>query len=407
MTRLAIRVSDEFRILAGLVLSNISAGVLAIAVPLLVYDKNKNLTQAAMVALVGLVPALVVGIMGAPQLDRLDRRVLIIASNLIRGTLIFGVYALWHVVGVPGLMFVAFISSGLGALEKPALRSSLPMLFGDRYQEFVGKRAGLSFAVQAIAPIMGGALVGIFGSVPTLGWCAVGYALYGMVAFSFPKLNDVDHGRPGQQSTREPLKESLVFASKTPAVRTLLVYWLVSFTAVPLGTLTAVPYITNSLGKSSFEYGVASACYGTASVISSIVAGKLKFPGGVRKWLIGTGLVYGMVNLVMVWQPPYVIFCLLWIMWGLGYGPEEVATQVLFAKVVRPDMSGRLFSLMNVVMTLASFIGMIMVGPLSDNLGPTISMAIAGLIFIGATLASFAFGDGAKAISAVVMHETV
>jgi len=136
-------------------------------------------------------------------------------------------------------------------------------------------------------------------------------------------------------------------------------------------------------------------------VVSSIVAGKMRFPGGVRRWLIGAGLLYGAVNIVMLAHPGYLWFCLLWVVWGVAYGPEEVATQVLFVAVVDADMRGRLFSLMNVVMSSAFFIGMAAVGPLSDHLGPTITMGVAGVIFIVATLGSFGVGRGARALGAV------
>jgi predicted MFS family arabinose efflux permease len=165
--------------------------------------------------------------------------------------------------------------------------------------------------------------------------------------------------------------------------------------------MTAVPYITKVLGAGSFQYGVASACYGAASIVSSIVAGKLSFPGGARRWLVAAGLVYGLVNLVMVAQPGFLTFCLLWVVWGLAYGPEEVATQLVFVRAVAEEMQGRLFSLMNVVMTLATGLGTAVVGPLSDHLGPTRTMAIAGVIFIAATLGCFAIGPGARAIGTV------
>ena len=267
-----------------------------------------------------------------------------------------------------------------------------------RNQEFVGRRAGLSFAVEAVSPIIGGALVGLIGAVPTLAGCAVGYLLYSGVMGLVPPLN-----APVKTSTSSwrDLLDALRWTKASIAVRTLFIYWLFSLAAVPLGVMTAVPYITSNLGKGSFAYGLASACYGAASVVSSVIAGKMKFPGGVRWWLVGTGLVYGCVNMVMLANPGYLLFCLLWVLWGVAYGPEEVATQIVFVRIVPPNMQGRLFSLMNVMMTFASFIGYSAVGSLSDHLGPTVTMGIAGLVFIGATLYGFVFSKGARAIGEV------
>jgi len=253
----------EAKVLTGLVLSELTSGMVSVAVPLLVYGSTGSLTRAALVSLVGLVPTLVFGALGAPQVDRMDRRRFIVAANLARSALLVGAAMAWTYAGTAGVMAMAFVSSSLAAFEKPALRASLPDLFGDRYQEFVGRRAGLSFAVQMVAPLAGGALVGLVGGVWTLAWCATGYVAYALVAWLLPPLNTAEAraGAAGTSSWRA-LREAVAHVVRRPAVRTLFVYWLVSFIGVPLGTMTAVPYITTSLGHGSLAYGIASACYG-------------------------------------------------------------------------------------------------------------------------------------------------
>jgi len=391
----------EAKVLLGLVLSELMGGVRVVAVPLLVYGHTGSLTNAALVSLFSLVPAVVVGIVGAPALDRMDRRKFIIGANVARFVLLGAIPFVWNLVGVPYLMAVAFVTAALGALEQPALFASLPALFGDHYQEFIGRRVGLSFLVQAVAPLAGGMLVGVIGATTTLGVCAIGYLAYAFVMVLMPPLGETVRKASDTNSIAKDLAEALRWTRRNPAVRTLLPYWLFSWAAVPLGVMTAVPYITTVLGRGPIAYGVASACYGAASVVSSIVAGKMKFPGGPRRWLIGAGVLYGAVNIAMLAHPPFIAFCVLWVIWGIAYGPEEVVTQLVFVKAVSVPMQGRLFSLMNVVMTIGSLIGTAVVGPMSDKLGATHTMAVAGVIFIAATLFSFAFGRGARAIASL------
>jgi hypothetical protein len=60
-----------------------------------------------------------------------------------------------------------------------------------------------------------------------------------------------------------------------------------------------------------------------------------------------------------------------------------------------------MYAVMSVVISCASLVGAAVAGPLTDSLGPTTTMFIAGLIFIAATLISFAAGPGARALRQV------
>ena len=185
----------------------------------------------------------------------------------------------------------------------------------------------------------------------------------------------------------------------------LLLYWFFSLAAVPIALLAAIPYVRTDLGESAFAYGIVSALYAVGSLVSSWISGRLKFPGGARKWLIASGIGYGAVNLAMVFHPDFIWFCILWFIWGLAYGPEEVVGQVAFAKVVPEDYLGRMYSVMGVVMSMATLVGAGVAGLLIDWLGPLATMFVAGVIFMAATLGSFALGPGGRALADVATSE--
>jgi hypothetical protein len=43
-------------------------------------------------------------------------------------------------------------------------------------------------------------------------------------------------------------------------------------------------------------------------------------------WLLGAGLIYGAVNVVILAHPPYLVFCLLWVVWMAIAGYLFIAT---------------------------------------------------------------------------------
>ncbi len=397
-----VRAHLAARVLSSLFLTELTEGVRAIALPLLVFGSTGSLTATSLVAISAAVPAVVVGIWGSPQVDRLNRQRIIVTANLVRAVLLVALPWAWDGLGIAAVMAVAFISASLGAIEQPAMYASLPTLFASRYQDFIGKRTGLSFLTQTISPAIGGALVGLVGAPATIVACGAGYGVYAALIASIRHFDPTYRERSREARTRTQrahLREGLEFAWRTPVLRALFGYWLFSIMAVPLGVLAALPYLTETLGVSTFQYGLASSCYGIASVAGSLIAGKMKFPGGARRWLIMSGLAYGTVNLVMIFQPGYVLFCVLWLIWGLAYGPEEVVSQLAFVKVTPPALQGRMFSLMTVVMSAATLVGSGVAGPVSDHFGPHIAMVLAGILFIAATLVSFGFGHAGRALS--------
>jgi MFS family permease len=235
---------------------------------------------------------------------------------------------------------------------------------------------------------------------------AASFLIAGILIATVPAF---DRSRAQRQAAREvspasttrDLLSGLAYTWRNPVPRGLMLYWSVSIAAVPIALVAAIPYVTRVLGASSFEYGVAVACYAAGSVAGSLISGRLKFRGGQRSWLLAAGLTYSAVNVVILARPPFLVFCLLWVLWGISYGPEEVITQVIFARAVPDAIRGRAYSVVGVVMSVASIVGYLVGGALTAGVGPVPAMAIAGCLFIAASAWSFGFSGLAREIRRV------
>jgi Na+/melibiose symporter-like transporter len=163
---------------------------------------------------------------------------------------------------------------------------------------------------------------------------AASFILAGALIAAIPSFDQSRAARWAERaanpaSTTRNLVAGLAYTWQHPVPRGLLIYWSASIAAVPIALVAAIPYVTRVLGASSFDYGVAVACYAVGSIAGSLISGKLKFRGGKRAWLLTAGLTYGGVNVVILGHPPFLAFCLLWVIWGLAYGPEEVITNII------------------------------------------------------------------------------
>jgi MFS family permease len=384
------------------VISTAGSGISSVALPLLVF-RGAGILATGLVFVVVSLPGLLFGLHAGALADRFNRKTLVVAGNLIQGTLMAGTPVTYREFGVTGVAVLAFSSRTFGVFASPATSAALPELAGERYQQLLGKVTALNFLAQAVGPALGGALAGLVGAPDAILGDAASFIVAGALIATIPSFDKSRATRRAERaaspmSTTRDLLSGLAYTWRNPVLRGLLIYWSVSIAAVPIALVAAIPYVTRVLGASSLDYGVAVSCYAVGSIAGSLISGKLGFRGGKRAWLLAAGLTYGAVNVVILGRPPFLAFCLLWAIWGISYGPEEVITQLIFAQSVPDSMRGRAYSVAGIVMSTASIIGYLAGGELAAHAGAMQTMAIAGYLFIAASIWSFGFSALARAI---------
>jgi MFS family permease len=391
---------SEAVLLAGMTVSAIGTGVTEIAIPLFVYGTSGSVPGTAAVFIALALPQLVLAPFAGALADRTNRHALAVGSYILSAALL-GALAFSGPLAV--VITCAVLAQVVGTVSGPAVQAALPALAGDGYQRLIGRRTGLMFTAQAIGPALGGALTGLIGARYAI---LVDAGSFLVIAAA---VGSIRHFDPQWRERRVAVMTSSVLASIRDGLRAtrasvtasrLFLYWGISLAALPIALLAAIPYLRSTLGVSSLQYGVAVTCYAVGSIIGSLVCSHLNFHRRRRGWLLGSGLVYGVVNVVMPLGPGYIVFCVLWFVWGLSYGPEEVLTQLLFAEAIEDDLRGRLYSFMGVVFAAATILGYAVAGGITQVLGASWAMALAGVIFIAASVFSFSTGPLARSLRA-------
>lgn len=193
---------------------------------------------------------------------------------------------------------------------------------------------------------------------------------------------------------------SLIFLAQTlgPTIAAAVA----SFTTLPM-----LEYLTRGLGHDYTAFGIATSVYAAGCVISSWLSAKLGVGTGAgrvrmtkRGWMCISGLGYGAVCLSMGLHPALWAVLVLWFIWGMFYGPEEVLGQVLFADAIDEHMRGRVYSFMGVVFSLAGMVGYLITGWAVPAFGAINTIVTGGALFIIATVFTFILGPTARAIRA-------
>lgn len=270
---LAIR---RFRLLwSGLAISLLGDGMYLVAIAWQVYELSDAPTALALVGICLTVPQVAFVLLGGAVTDRLERRLVLLAADLLRGVAVgvVGVLAvtghlqLWHLFVLAGVF-------GLGsALFGPAFAAIVPelvpaelMLQANSLERFVRP-----LAIRFIGPALGGAIVAGFGAGTAflLDAASFGASIAALLAIGrLPALEERDH----RTSLLADVGEGIRFVRSQP-------WLLVTVVASSIGMLfflgpvyVLLPLVVKqSLDGTAGDLGLAFAAGGVGAMIASFV----------------------------------------------------------------------------------------------------------------------------------------
>lgn len=388
------------RVLAAYGVSELGDGITAIALPLLAYGTTGSVVATGFIVVAGMLPEVLFGLHAGVLADRLDRRTTFILTNLGQGTVLLAVPLL------PSLWLVAaaaFVARTLGTLAGPAAEAALPALAGERYQQLAAIRSGIRSLDQAVGPALGGVLVGVLGAKQAILVDAVTFFVAAALVYGVRGFDATAGLRRAERATSRiasELLEGLRHLRGNTVAFGMILYSSVGLFALPFALLGAIPYITDTLGRSPTEYGLAVASFAVGSLLGLGIAGGFSYARRRRLWLLGAGLGYGLCGLGLGLAPPYWLFCLLKFLWGVSYGPEQILKEVLIAESAPDAMRGRVYGVLGLALSGATLLGYLAAGPAIERFGAPPMMAAAGTVFIVSSIIAFGFGPLARAVAA-------
>ncbi|MFI7540319.1 MFS transporter [Actinoplanes sp. NPDC049599] len=351
-----------------------------------VYYTWEHTHSAAMVGLVGLVravPLIVLALAGSAFADHVDRRLLALAcayGQLVISAGMAGVAAT-DVGGVPLMLVLTGVASGLAALGGPAKRTFIPaLLSGERLA------AGLALTHLSfqIAMLLGPATAGLITAQWGTTWCFVidaltfGCALIGIAGL--PRGVQGAAGRPGAGAIRDGLR----FSVRTPEVRG-------AFLADLAATLLAMPVALfpmineERFGGRPEILGLFTTAVAAGGVLASVLSGlatRRRHPGTVllacgATWAVALGLA-GLSGHLLV------VLALLAVAGGADTW-AVVSRGTVVQSSTPAAYRGRVASLEHIVGSAGPELGNLRAGLVATVTSGGASLAIGGLLGVAAT----------------------
>jgi MFS family permease len=162
-----LRRDRDFRFLwIGQVISGVGRQVTVVALPFQLYVLTGSTLAVGLLALVQLVPILVFALGGGAVADAVDRRRLLVVTQVGLAAASAALFVLAATPGAPlaGYYVVAFVAAGLGAVDQPARSSAIPRLVPRERLPAAIALNQLGFQAMAVAgPALGGLLLATVG----------------------------------------------------------------------------------------------------------------------------------------------------------------------------------------------------------------------------------------------------
>jgi len=356
----------------------------------------------ALYALAAFLPQGIISIFGGVLADRMNRRVLVMLADgtIAAVTLVLallmanGVTDLWII-----LLAVAARSVGAG-VQTPAVSAILPQLVpGEQLMRVNGIFGTIQSAMALLAPAAAGLVFGLFGIVPVF-FIDVVTAVLGIGVLFFVTVPTLASIAEKTTSYRADLVEGMRYIWHHAIVRWLLVVFAIIFLLTVAPSFITPLLIAREYGNdvtlvTLLEIAFSVGMLGGGVLVSTLLAKRgrlgliLVSTFGFAAFTVGLGL-----------SPNLVVFY--GFMFGIGLLVPLFSTpfMTLVQETVPPEMHGRVFSYVGIVMALAAPIGMTVFGPLADVISVQLLLVIAGVVMAAVMVVAIVVPSGRAAMRA-------
>jgi len=360
--------------------SGIGTYLAALVLTVSIRDKTHSGTWVAALLVADLLPLFLVGVTLGPLIDRLSRKRLMIAADLVR----LGVFALLPFAHEPAQIVALAAVTGIATgFFRPAAIAGVPNLVDGDDELAVANSllAGIDNFAWMIGPLLGGALLVVSG--PDLAYWinAVTFLVSALLIARIParRLQSVE---PISRGHWRDVRDGITVVLGTPQLKTVLFVWNVVILGNAALNVAEVFFAKDSLDSGNFGYGVLVAATGAGLILGSLLAPAALGKIGLRRlYPISVGLM-GVGALAAAGAPTVWVAAPLIAVSTLGNGSAIVCNQLLVQRGAPDAMRGRAIAVLMSSTSLTLVCAMAITGALTNAFGGRALWAVAGTIYL-------------------------
>ncbi len=385
--------TDFWKFWAGQTISNLGSSFTFFALPLLVYQLTGSAINLALTTASEFVPYLLFGLIIGAWTDRLDRKKLMIAVDILRALFITTIpfLSLAGALRVEWIYAVAFINSTLTIFFDSSQWAAIPNIVGkDELVTANGRiQASLSGA-QIAGPIVAGALVAVLAIEDVMYFDALTFVVSALSLWSIRCRFNPETGQEKEATTiRKEVTEGLTYVLKHPVLRNIsLMMAIYNLIATTVFT-QLVLFADVRLGADASQTALLFSSGAAGMMVLGLFAGRIRKRWPFSKVALTALVIDGLMILVFSQLREF------WIalpIYGIGAGFGilfNIQTISLRQAIVPNNMMGRIMSIAGVLAWSAIPVGAYL-GGLIIEATHDVALVYAGIGAI--TMIIFSFG---------------
>lgn len=355
----------------GQIVSVLASGMSQFALTIFMYEKTNSATALGLMQVFYITPFLLISPFAGVMVDRYDRKLMMMVSDLgaglatigILAVLYFDVWQFWH-------MYVASVIFGLGnAFQWPAYSAAISTMIP---KEQLGRANGLMSLMEAgpavIAPLLAGALLPLIKltGILFLDVATFLFAIGALLLVYIPQPVRTQEGAEGGGGMLKEAAYGFKYIFARPSLLGLQLIFFAGNLFTGIGFTVFAPMILSRSGNDSLMFGSVQSAGAIASVVGGVLMSawggfKRRVHGVLLGWILsGVGMaIIGLAGGLPIWIAGIAIASLV--------GPlVNASNQAIWQSKVAPDLQGRVFSARRLIAWFTNPISPIIGGTLAD-----------------------------------------
>lgn len=269
---------DFMLLWVGQLLSQIGDQCLLIAAVTLITHLSPSPLALLIPALSLALPQILFGLVGGVIADRIDRKGVMIASDLLRALLVLAAL----LVRTTGDLWILYLAAAglamVGAFFYPARNASIPNIVPeDLLLAANGMIQGSYILALILGPMLAGSIVELGGWPAAIVFDSATFVVSAatILLIRIPPLRNGTSGLAPSRTLWQDMRMGLQFIYRSPSLRRVLPVTGVATLGIGAVVLLAIPHLKVQLGAGGLEYGGAMSALGVGSILGGLVAARL------------------------------------------------------------------------------------------------------------------------------------
>ena len=398
-----LRTAASFRLLFLATLgSGVGTWMATIALTADVTDRTHSPWWVSALFIVTFLPSVIVGLVAGPLVDRLSRKKLIVAADVVR----IGVFVALPFVGSAlAIVALAAVAGVANSFFRPAVLAGVPNLIDEEdLAQGTSLLQATDWAAATLGPILGGVIVSASGPDLVYWINAVTFLLSVFLLVRIPaRLLQSE-----QAITRghwRDLADGFGAFRRSAAMLTVVVAFGFAMLATGLINVSEIFLAERALHRGAFGYGLLWTATGVGLVVGSLVSGALLesreltdiYPLAFLPWAAGILAAAISQN---IW-----VAALAMVVAGFGNGLTFPMTVLIVQRYTEDRLRGRAFTLIISAHNLLLGIAMVASGALTEVAGPRWTYVVAAALLGAGGFAALVLSRGITAEADVARQQ--